>query len=101
MRIGTEGAGLPEKIADGLELVEPWMDFYLNAFFELSTERRGPGLPIPWGRIDRYAERYGIEGPDFSQFKDLLREMDALYLNNRDKDIGAPGQIPTQPSKTR
>ena len=72
----SEGAGLPEGLAAGLEMEEPWMVFYLNAFLELSTCREAAGLPIPWTAIDLYAGRYGVAGPDYERFLGLIRAMD-------------------------
>lgn len=38
--------------------------------------------PIPFGAIDRYADRYGIEGVDeFDAFRELIRAMDDAYLS--------------------
>ncbi len=76
-RIEAEGQGLPPKIAEGLELEEPWMSFYLNAFTELSTCRRSPEMPIPWEAIDSYARRYNFTGLDYDQFLGLVRTMEA------------------------
>lgn len=38
--------------------------------------------PIPFGAIDRYADRYGIAGVDeFDSFRELIRAMDDAYLS--------------------
>jgi hypothetical protein len=57
-----------------------------NAFGQLTTDRpvgvtRGA---IPWGSIDRYAARYGIEDDDFDDFVQLIRAMDAVWLAAKD-----------------
>ena len=52
------------------------MEFYLNAFTQLSSDRSSNGSPIPWTSIDRYATRYNLRGQDFDTFVDLMRAMD-------------------------
>jgi hypothetical protein len=59
------------------------LQFEWAAFGALSTDRpvgMGRG-PIPWGSIDRYADRYGITGDDFDRFCALIRALDAVYLS--------------------
>lgn len=56
--------------------------FEWEAFGALSTDRpvgleRGA---IPWSSIDRFAQRYGIDGDEFARFLRLIRAMDAAYL---------------------
>lgn len=75
-RVEAEGQGLPGDIATGFELQKPWMEFYLNAFTQLSSDRPAAGSPIPWTSIDRYASRYNVKGPDFDVFVDMIRMMD-------------------------
>ncbi len=82
--------GLPDFVADEIEAHELWMDFYLDAFFELDTERRDGRLPIPWTAIDRYGTRYGVEGHDFDIFKSLMRSLDRA-VRDRNKDKGGDG----------
>lgn len=86
---------MPEAIAEGLELQEPWMEFYMNAFYECSTERREPGLPIPWTAVSVYAERYDLDGEDFDTFLRVIRDMDRHSLSkakaeNRVNSRGKP-----------
>jgi hypothetical protein len=56
--------------------------FEWEAFGALSTDRpvgfdRGA---IPWSSIDRFAQRYAIEGDEFDRFCRLIRAMDSAYL---------------------
>jgi hypothetical protein len=56
--------------------------FEWEAFGALSTDRptamdRGP---IPWGSVDRFADRYAIDGDDFDRFYRLIRTMDGAYM---------------------
>lgn len=62
------------------------MQFYIDAFHELSTCRiSGMGLsPIPFTAISHYATIYDIE--DFEEFLYIIRVMDTAFLNiNRRK----------------
>ena len=45
---------------------------------------RGVGMeagPIPWTAIDRYAERYGIDGDGFERLSVWIRSMDRAALS--------------------
>jgi hypothetical protein len=56
------------------------------AFWDLTTDRQigfATG-PIPWSAIDRYAARYRI--PDFDRFSELIRAMDATYLEHIEEE---------------
>lgn len=56
-----------------------------DAFNAVSSDRSfgfGPG-PIPFGAIDRYATRMGIDDPDqFVTLVEILRELDRAYLKH-------------------
>lgn len=59
------------------------LQFTWSAFWDLNTDRPvGMGVgPIPFTAIDRYADRYGIEGLDaFDALRELIRAMDDAYL---------------------
>lgn len=57
-------------------------DFYLNAFYELSTCRQiGMSLgPIPWTAIIEFAEFSGLDSEILPVFVLSIRAMDAVYL---------------------
>lgn len=58
-------------------------EFYLRAFWDLSTERdMGMGLgPIPWSSIVAYGERAGLDDVDLvDAFVRIIREMDVGWL---------------------
>lgn len=63
------------------------MEFYVSAFFDLSTGRpAGFSLgPIPWDQIMRYAADHGLEGQDARDFKKVIRVMDSHYLKSKEK----------------
>lgn len=55
---------------------------YLRAFWHLDTERPG-GMtigPIPVSRIEAYFERRGFADADLDASIEIIREMDAGYL---------------------
>lgn len=62
------------------------LDFYMQAFEELSTCRNsgsiGKGIRgiITWQNIDAYALRYNIIGGEYEFFKRLMFEIDFQYL---------------------
>lgn len=61
----------------------PGDEFYIKAFFDLSTERQlGMNVgPIPWSNILAYASYSGLEADMIDVFIYTIREMDAAYLN--------------------
>ncbi len=72
---------LPDKIANAPEL-KMGLEIYLNAFFELDTERTHifSFTPIPWSSMKNYAE---FNGFDTEQTEDLIfyiRKMDEQHL---------------------
>lgn len=58
-------------------------EFYLKAFNELSTCRHvGSSTgPIPWRDVMAYAEHKGLDEDVADVFLQVIREMDAGYLN--------------------
>lgn len=71
--LAARGAPVPDYLTppDALPGVNEWF----LAFWELSTERRFMGGPIPWSAI----EAYGADDPD--TFRACIRAADAAYLN--------------------
>ncbi len=67
-------------LLSGLEL------FYL-AFMDLTTERQlgfGEG-PIPWSKIEMYADVHRIRGSQRESLHYMVREMDLAYLKHKSK----------------
>ena len=59
--------------------------FYWQAFWDLCTERQvtmGGAMPIPLSAIRKYEEDNGCHGREFI---DIMRKMDAAYLNAKDE----------------
>jgi hypothetical protein len=76
------GLPIPDAIADPPEL-DPGLQWYLSAFFELSTDRSmgfGPG-PIPGMAIRDFAKWYQVTADEFDDFVYLIRELDAEWLD--------------------
>lgn len=59
-------------------------DFYLDAFFRLSTERAiGMAVgPIPWHHVVAYADRAGLAGEAAELFVQVIAAMDRGYLEH-------------------
>ena len=72
---------LPDKIKNAPEIL-PGLELYYEAFTELSSSRSsGFGVgAIPWMALDRWAERYGLEGDDFERLAIYIRMMDAEFI---------------------
>ena len=57
-------------------------DFYIGAFWELSSCRQFGNVlgPIPWHRIVQYADRVRLEPDVHSIFVDVIRRLDETYM---------------------
>jgi len=60
----------------------PGEDFYLGAFWELSTCRAmGMSIgPIPWDKVVDYARFAGLDYDNLGLFVMVIRAMDSVYL---------------------
>lgn len=65
-------------------------DFFIRAFWELSTERPRRGAPIPWSRLVQFAALYGLERDVMDLFVHVLREMDEEWLRFQSEDSAPP-----------
>ena len=77
----AKGRDLPEWYLDEPE-IWPGDDFYLSAFYELSTTRSlafATG-PIPWHHIVGYADQAGLDEDMSGTFHAVIRAMDNAYL---------------------
>lgn len=75
------GREIPDKIQNAPKLIMG-LEFVLDAFFELDTERQlgfSPG-PIPRSAIKNYANEYDMYGNEFDEFLFLIRRMDTSHL---------------------
>lgn len=78
-----KGRPLPEWYQDEPQLW-PGDEFYLRAFYELST-CRGVGMsagPIPWNIAVMYAQYQGLDADSIQPFIDIIRKLDAVYLDD-------------------
>ncbi len=67
------------------------LEFYIDAFRELSTTRSvGFSLgAIPFTAIAEYFTIYDIDG-DFDEFASIIRRMDNVYLELNANDLKSP-----------
>lgn len=58
----------------------PGDEFFLRAFYQLSTCRRFQGAPVPWDMVAAYAEAWQLS-PDMGvTLSIVVRRMDDAYL---------------------
>lgn len=64
------------------------LDFYLKAFFDLNTERdHSNGYPpIPWSKIQMYADHYEMNFDDTEKFHLVMRSLDNAYCEKKNED---------------
>lgn len=82
----AKGRPLP-KWAENEPVLCPGDEFYIKAFFDLSSCREvGMGIgPIPWRDILTYAIFFGLEEDLIDPFIQIIREMDSGYLKWQDQ----------------
>lgn len=77
-----------EKPPAGAE-PEAWHSFYMRAWQALRFDRQyfafGGETPISFLALDRYAQRYGIEGEAFDRFLAFMTEIDDEWLDHHRK----------------
>ncbi len=71
----------PEWYAEEPELL-PYSEFYLRAFWELSTERQfGYTLgPIPISKLKEFCDRLSLDHVTSEVVKAVIRAMDGAYM---------------------
>lgn len=72
---------VPDWIRDAPQLAEG-LDFYLDAFVDLSGDRTDRTRRIPWASMDAYGRRYGLEGDDWEDFHHLVSALDAVFVEH-------------------
>lgn len=75
------GEKIPDRIANR-PVIEQYMMFYIDAFFELTTERQIGFVegPIPLSAIHRYADRLEMNSEERIDFHLFITRLDATYL---------------------
>lgn len=81
----------PTKLPCAISKVDPaeHLQFEWRAFRALSSDRQ-VGMaagPVLWSSIDRFAQRYNVDGDDFDRFTAIIQAMDEAY---RDYSKGKP-----------
>lgn len=96
MRKQAERNNLPmgDRLRDKIDLL-PGMDFYLDAFFALDTERDlSNGLsPIPWSSIRLYAKDAGCDDAEMEELVYFVRALDQAHMKQTAKKIKSAGKI--------
>lgn len=95
---------LPQAIANA-PVLTLGLEFYYTAFLDLTTDRAfgyGEG-PIPWSSVERYCDRYGVQGEDREDMHHHMRAMDQAYLEHRGKQskVESPPPASKVPAKVR
>jgi hypothetical protein len=78
----AKGRNLPDWYLEEPVLL-PGEDFYINAFWDLSTCRQ-IGMdsgPIPWDKIHEYGLHTGLDDDILKMFVSIIRTMDTGYLD--------------------
>lgn len=97
-----DGIPLPDNLAEQPVLAQNLI-VYLDAFYELDTERPAgtvPG-PIPWGKIIQYGQHYGFDEQELLFF---IRKMDEAHLQrlrkgSTDGGSSGPGTVVQRPPR--
>lgn len=76
------GRPIPDRIKNAPKLSRPGLQLYLDAFFELDSERSHSLslTPIPGSCIRSYADYYEFDHEQAEDLLFLIREMDAENL---------------------
>lgn len=82
------GQKLPDKISNK-PILKAGLEFYWKAFVDLNLDRStGFGLgPIPWSIIKKWADHYQVSEWDFDRLVYMVRGMDAVYLEEKQKEM--------------
>ncbi len=77
---------LPKSILEAPRLMLG-LDFYMNAFYDLTTCRYSQGGPRPHSEIARWCDDNGIVGLEFERFATIIRSLDneMLSISNKKK----------------
>lgn len=90
-QIVEDDGKVPTALATQPKLAEH-LGFAWQAFNRLNGDRAISEFgqrPIPFSSIDAYARRFGIDDrDDFDRFCDLIRALDAAFLNWKPPDDG-------------
>lgn len=64
--------------------VDPRFALYWGAWWDLRNDRSwgqyGGAYAIPFGAIDTWARRYGIDAAEFERLKQLVAAMDGVFI---------------------
>lgn len=63
----------------------PFEDFYLQAYYNLSTEKGASGL-IPWRAVIAYADEFGLDEQMKDAFTNVILFVDARYTDQLERE---------------
>ena len=95
------GQPIPDRVANAPRL-QPGLELYLNAFFDLDSERtHGFSLsPIPWGSIFAYGQAYGLDKEQQDDLIYFVRKLDQAHLDRiAKKQKAQDGKGTTRPRR--
>lgn len=89
MQAVRAGNPIPDRIANAPTL-QQGLELYLNAFFELDSERTHAmsPTPIPWSSISRYAEYYDFDEEQAHDLFFFVRRLDQEHLKRISAKMG-------------
>ena len=92
-------AGKKTPVIDNWPELQPGLEVYLEAFYELCSDRPQAmsGIsPIPFTSICKFAEAYGLRGEDFEDLRYFARVLDKAFIEwheDRRPAKGKQGQV--------
>jgi len=81
-RLAIAGHETAQKIMSREPKLHPTDQFYWESFLRLRYDQpigMGGVGSIPWSSIERYAERYDIDGIDYEYFESAIRHVEADF----------------------
>jgi len=85
IRLGNK---LPDRILNAPELTQG-LEFYLQAFLELDSERFEQLRPIPFAAMQNYSNWYDLEEEQSEDLFHIIRKVDNAELKKRSEKIEA------------
>lgn len=84
-----EGHVIPDDTLDDSPDLREDLRFYLVAYQELSTIRPAAFsgvMPLPYDKVDEYAERYKLDPEETEDFRDIINGLDSEFRAFLDKE---------------
>lgn len=80
------GEPVPDKIQNAPQLLGPHLEMYLQAFFDLDSERAHLFSPtaIPFSKIAEYGKLYDFDQEEMDELIFFVKQMDSAHLKRLD-----------------